>query len=247
MWAGPLMKALGRLAANEATVATYTTARSVRDALAAAGFVVDKRPGFGRKRDMLAGRYAPRWTTRHPRALAAPQWPQRRAIVVGAGLAGSAVAERLSARGWRIDLLDGAAKGESSAVILHAGISQPHISRDDCVLSRLTRAGFLYQRAQETTWDASIGERSGALQLAVDDESEAAMADMVEAQRLPGDYACYVTRDEASAAAERPGFCRGFGGFRLRAGYAPARWWAHDCKHFRETREERPTHSNLTM
>ena len=177
----------------------------MRDALTAAGFVVDKRPGFGRKRDMLAGRYAPRWTTRYPRAVSAPQWPERRAIVVGASLAGSAVAERLSTRGWRIDLLDGAAKGKSSAAILHAGISQPHISRDDCLLSRFTRTGFFYQLAQETSYphDASVGERSGALQLAADDESEAAMPATVNAQGLTSDYARHVTRDEASTVAGR--------------------------------------------
>lgn len=205
MWTPPLMKAIARLAAADATVATYTTARGVRDALAAAGFAVDKRPGFGRKRDMLAGRYAPRWATRYLRTVPSPHEGERHAMIVGAGVAGSAVAERLSARGWRLDLIDSVASRDAPAANLHAGISQPHISRDDCLLSRFTRAGFVYQLAQEMAYaeDTSVSQRCGALQLAGGTHAETAMADMVESQGLDPDYARYVDRDDACAAAGR--------------------------------------------
>lgn len=59
MWGRPLLRAVARLAQPGATFATWTVASSVRQALAAAGFAAEKRPGFGRKREMLAGRYAP--------------------------------------------------------------------------------------------------------------------------------------------------------------------------------------------
>jgi tRNA U34 5-methylaminomethyl-2-thiouridine-forming methyltransferase MnmC len=64
MWASQVIRALARLARPGATLATYTTARAVRDAVAAAGFVPELRPGFGRKRQLLAARYAPRGTPR---------------------------------------------------------------------------------------------------------------------------------------------------------------------------------------
>src|SRR5688572_15859324 len=54
MWTGAVMKALSRLARPGATLASYTTARVVRDALSAAGFQSVLRPGFGRKRHMVA-------------------------------------------------------------------------------------------------------------------------------------------------------------------------------------------------
>jgi tRNA U34 5-methylaminomethyl-2-thiouridine-forming methyltransferase MnmC len=38
------------------TCATYSAAGSVRRALDAAGFEVERRPGYGRKRHMTAGR-----------------------------------------------------------------------------------------------------------------------------------------------------------------------------------------------
>ena len=58
LWSAGIARELARLAAPGATLATWTVAREVRERLAAAGFEVEKRPGFGRKREMLAGRYA---------------------------------------------------------------------------------------------------------------------------------------------------------------------------------------------
>lgn len=61
--------------------------------------------------------------------------------VVGAGLAGAAVASSLARRGWRVTVLDAAAVPASGASGLPAGILAPHISPDDSLLSRLSRAG----------------------------------------------------------------------------------------------------------
>ncbi|HZR69172.1 MAG TPA: MnmC family methyltransferase, partial [Burkholderiales bacterium] len=58
LWSAVIMRELARLAARGATLATWTVAREVRERLAAAGFEVEKRPGFGRKREMLAGRFS---------------------------------------------------------------------------------------------------------------------------------------------------------------------------------------------
>jgi tRNA 5-methylaminomethyl-2-thiouridine biosynthesis bifunctional protein len=45
-----------RLAAPGATLATWTTAGEVRRRLAGADFLLERRPGFGGKREMLVGR-----------------------------------------------------------------------------------------------------------------------------------------------------------------------------------------------
>jgi tRNA 5-methylaminomethyl-2-thiouridine biosynthesis bifunctional protein len=60
-WSAATLGELARLAAPGATLATWTVARAVRERLAAAGFELEKRPGFGRKREMLAG-----YSTRTP-------------------------------------------------------------------------------------------------------------------------------------------------------------------------------------
>jgi tRNA 5-methylaminomethyl-2-thiouridine biosynthesis bifunctional protein len=66
---------------------------------------------------------------------------QNKAIVIGAGLAGSAVAYSLAQRGWQVEVIDqhGGLGGGASA--LPAGIFATHVSRDNNVLSRITRDG----------------------------------------------------------------------------------------------------------
>jgi len=57
LWSPTLCLLLARKAADGATLATWSVAGSVRRAMIDAGFVVEKRPGFAGKRQMLVGRY----------------------------------------------------------------------------------------------------------------------------------------------------------------------------------------------
>lgn len=122
MWTARVFEALGRLAAPEATAATWSAARTVREGLERAGFAVQPAPGFAHKRDMTRAVRAPRHPARPPgRALAA--WPPvagasagsaravgpvaaGHALVVGGGLAGAAAAEALARSGWRCTVLE---------------------------------------------------------------------------------------------------------------------------------------------
>jgi tRNA 5-methylaminomethyl-2-thiouridine biosynthesis bifunctional protein len=56
VWSAALMSRLACLAAPDATAATWSSARRVRDALAAAGFVVQRVPGYAGKREMTVAR-----------------------------------------------------------------------------------------------------------------------------------------------------------------------------------------------
>ena len=206
MWTPAVTKALARLARPGATLATYTTARAVRDALAGAGFVPELRHGFGRKRQMLAARYAP---PRPPRRAAptAPAWSERHAIVVGAGLAGAAVTERLVARGWRVDVIERRPAPAAEASGIRAGVFHPHVSRDDSILSRLTRAGFLYAlgrwQALESAGHRLDWRRCGVLQVAKDSREEPRMAATARALGFPTDYLEYLQQGAAGARAGR--------------------------------------------
>jgi len=55
MWSPTVYEHMASLSAPDARVATFTAAGDVRRGLIAAGFSVDKRPGFGRKRECLSG------------------------------------------------------------------------------------------------------------------------------------------------------------------------------------------------
>lgn len=195
MWTHPVMRSLSRLAAEEATVATWSVAGAVRDALQATGFAVEKRAGFGGKREMLVARNTRKRDSHHFSG-------DRKAIVVGAGLAGAAVCERLCARGWEVELHERHAEPAQEASGNHAGTFHPIVTPDDSVFARLTRAGFLYALQR---WNALAGvryDRCGVLQLARNDKELASQRESTAG--LPPDYAQYVTAEEASSQAGVP-------------------------------------------
>ena len=57
MWQETLFTLMARHSKDSTTVATFSVARQVRDQLSDNGFVICKRKGFGRKRDMLTARF----------------------------------------------------------------------------------------------------------------------------------------------------------------------------------------------
>lgn len=202
MWSAEVFKTLGRLARDGATIATYTAAGQVRRDLIAAGFDVARRPGYGRKRDMLAGRYAPPYRMRRYDPPAPPPPRAREAIVVGAGMAGAAMARRLVARGWRVRLFERAQAPGTAASGNPAGVFHPQLSADDNVLSRLTRAGFLYALSQWRTLPGGLpGRADGLLQVATSEAEARAMAQLVTAHGYPDTYAKWVDAQHASALA----------------------------------------------
>lgn len=88
IWDLHTFKAVARCCRRGTRIATWTIARSVRDALAQSGFVVKKVPGIPPKRDNLQGEYNPAWEPKRTQPS-----PERRApstcVVIGAGLAGA--------------------------------------------------------------------------------------------------------------------------------------------------------------
>ena len=222
MWQPSLLRHCGRLAAPGATLATYTTAPDVRDALTATGFTVERLPGYGRKRHRLAATFTPpTWQTQHAVPLNQAT-DKRKALIIGAGLAGAAVAERLAARGWQITLIDALPEAASGASGIRAGLLHPHLSPDDALLSRLIRHGFLYALA---TWKRLSNEHplsgscDGMAHVAQDRPSEAGMASTAARLGLPGEYAQFMDRNALSAAC----------GLSLTAGgywYPQAGWMA---------------------
>jgi tRNA 5-methylaminomethyl-2-thiouridine biosynthesis bifunctional protein len=196
MWSPQLLRALSRLAAPGATAATWSVASAVRHALEATGFAVEKRSGLGEKKEMLTATYA-----RNPPVSSAFE---KRAAVIGAGVAGAAVCERLCARGWEVELYERHAAPAQEASGNHAGAFHPIVTPDDSVFARLTRAGFLFSLSYWKNFSEMRWDPCGVLQLARDAKEEASQRASIAALALPPQYAQYVTRDEASAHAGVP-------------------------------------------
>ncbi|MES2509847.1 MAG: FAD-dependent 5-carboxymethylaminomethyl-2-thiouridine(34) oxidoreductase MnmC [Pseudomonadota bacterium] len=172
IWDIHTFKAVARCCRRGTRIATWTIARAVRDALAQAGFVVHKTPGIAPKRDNLQGEYNPAWEPKKPVGPAAPSMLQpARCVVVGAGLAGAAVAASLARRGWQVTVLDEADGPAAGASGLPAGLLAPHVSPDDSLLSRLSRSGvrITLQQGRQLLKDGQDWQHSGVLQRVMPD------------------------------------------------------------------------------
>jgi tRNA 5-methylaminomethyl-2-thiouridine biosynthesis bifunctional protein len=183
MWEPRLLRHLGRLAAPSCTAATWSVAAPARAALEGAGFRVEKTRGFGTKREMLRGHLIPRVKE----ALVAES--TRSALVIGAGVAGAAVSERLASRGWQVALIERHAQPAAEASGNPAGVFHPVVSPDDSLFARMTRAAFLYLLHHWKNLAGLGWARCGVLQMARDEQELASQRRALETLGYPAEYA----------------------------------------------------------
>jgi tRNA 5-methylaminomethyl-2-thiouridine biosynthesis bifunctional protein len=205
MWQPDVLAEVARLSRPGATCATYSVAGEVRRGLEAAGFAVGKTAGFGRKREMLRGELVkpPPAGWRAPWFARPPLTTDRRAVVVGAGLAGTATAASLAARGWSVDLVDrhGTLAAEASGNpqgMLYARLS-PHAT----ALSELVGAGLQYSCRLLPTLPLEPGadwEPCGVVQLAYADDEARRHAQLAKLG-WPAALLSHLDRADAAALA----------------------------------------------
>ncbi|HEX4780545.1 MAG TPA: bifunctional tRNA (5-methylaminomethyl-2-thiouridine)(34)-methyltransferase MnmD/FAD-dependent 5-carboxymethylaminomethyl-2-thiouridine(34) oxidoreductase MnmC [Usitatibacter sp.] len=195
MWSPEVVRELARLASPGATLATWTVAGGVRSALAGAGFAIEKREGFAGKREMLVGHRAGTRPDRQP--------AERRAVVVGGGLAGTLAAERIAARGWHVELVEARAERDAAAV----GLVRPVVNLRDAVNAQASRSAFLYALQHYRGLDRDgyhlQWRASGVLQLAQDADEAARFEAIVRSQGYPAEFLSFVEADRAREIADR--------------------------------------------
>lgn len=200
LWQAPLLERVVEKMAPDATLATYSAARTVRDSLTTLGLTVQRQPGFAGKRDMTTASKtgAASITTTSANA-------PKTVTVLGAGLAGCSVANRLAARGCRVLLVDampGLAQATSGNPM---GAIQPQLARRDSVAAQWTRSAFfdtLRTVARLRSQGLEMAGRfDGLLHLAKDEHDAQKMQDLLREQDWPATLVRWVERDEASALA----------------------------------------------
>lgn len=228
MWAGPLLQRLNRLAAPGATAATWSAARGVRDALAAAGFTVERTPGFAGKRDMTVARFEPRYQAAAPAGGLLTPSCERQALIIGAGLAGCAAAWGLAEQGWSSTVID-AANGPAQAASGNAGgLFHAIVHGEDGIHARAHRAAALATAAVAGPWlrDGRLaGSDAGLLRLdRKTDEGQAAA--LLQRQGWPQDTLRWLgqhdARERSGLAVPCGGWWFGQAGWLSPAGYARA-------------------------
>ncbi|WP_338475340.1 bifunctional tRNA (5-methylaminomethyl-2-thiouridine)(34)-methyltransferase MnmD/FAD-dependent 5-carboxymethylaminomethyl-2-thiouridine(34) oxidoreductase MnmC [Pseudomonas khavaziana] len=189
MWTAELFAELARLAAPGSTISTFTSTGWVRRLINAAGFKMKRTPGIGHKWEILRGEFVG-WPQDTPRPTATPPWfarptthhAERRALVIGAGLAGCATAASLASRGWQVCLLERHAALAQEASGNPQGVLYLKLSAHGTALSQMIVSGFGYTRRlleqlqRGVDWDAC-----GVLQLAFNPKEAERQAQLAQA------------------------------------------------------------------
>jgi tRNA 5-methylaminomethyl-2-thiouridine biosynthesis bifunctional protein len=191
------VRPLARIAASGARLHADELLEEQRAALRGQGFVFDDD-----SRAVFA--------SRKPRLPVPPVLPQehKRALVVGAGLAGSAACASLCARGWQVTLVERHAAPAMEASGNLAGIFMPLLSRDDNIPTRLTRAAYLYAlrawRQLGGIGGAIEGQACGVLQLARDANHAEVSRAIAREAHFPPEFARWLEAPEAEALLGLP-------------------------------------------
>lgn len=194
MWQPALFTQMARLSHAETTFSTFTSAGKVRRGLTEAGFKVSKVPGFGSKREMLCGHYL---GENKP-----TDKGHRKAIVIGAGIAGCSSAHALATRGWQVTLIERHSKAAEEASGNPVAVLYPRLAMQQTLMSQLSLAGFLYSNRliKHIALDVDAASQCGLLQLAFD-AREAERCKAVTEQDLPSDIVRKVDAKKASEIA----------------------------------------------
>lgn len=134
MWREEVLARVADHTAPGGSFATFTVAGVVRRGLEKSGFTLERRPGFGKKREMLAGRISK----------APDNAPHLNKIaILGAGIAGACAAFLARRAGVEVTVIDpkGAASGASGNP---GGLVMPRIEAVDNPAARFYRDAYFY-------------------------------------------------------------------------------------------------------
>lgn len=210
MWQPAVLDEVARLAAPGCRLATFTSAGAVRRGLEQRGFAMQRRPGFGSKRECLSGVMG---TT----GSAVAGWPERVAVV-GAGVAGAAVAGALRRRGVETVWLDRRPAIAAEASGNPLGVLMPRPTLDGGPAGALSAAAFRHALVECGGRGIAIGG-DGVLELAADAPAHARQRRLAAAGMLDAVDGRLVDSAEASRIAgvslDRPGVWYGRAGWVL--------------------------------
>ncbi|HYC67073.1 FAD-dependent 5-carboxymethylaminomethyl-2-thiouridine(34) oxidoreductase MnmC [Brevundimonas sp.] len=144
MWSEAVLDGVAARSAPGARIGTFTVAGVVRRGLAERGFAVEKRPGHGRKRERLEAR--------RPGGIGVETRPS--VAVVGAGVAGAALARAFAVQGARCTVVEQAAAGAAGASGFPSALVTPRLDAGDAAIAALhgqalSRARALYAAVPE--------------------------------------------------------------------------------------------------
>ncbi|MGA0606404.1 tRNA (5-methylaminomethyl-2-thiouridine)(34)-methyltransferase MnmD [Phenylobacterium sp. VNQ135] len=192
MWSDEVLALVGARSAPGARAATFTVAGQVRRGLAAAGFEVEKRPGFGRKRERLEARLPGQ----------AREADARRVAIIGAGVAGAAAARAVRALGGEAVVLEAEAPGSGGSGN-PAALVTPRLDAGLAAPARLFARAFARAVALYGELPEAI-VTTGVLQLAMMDRDPARFAKIASSDLFEPGSLNLLTSEQATARLSEP-------------------------------------------
>lgn len=224
LWQEDLFKLLARCSHRQSTLSSYSVAGQVRKNLLQAGFAVEKRPGYGKKRHMLYATTTGAKTANRSKVKPWFRLPARRhgaspdgemsddstapsAIVIGAGMAGASTANSLATRGWRVTVYDSAPVPASGASGNRQLALRCRLYRKQSAMAEFFMQAYLFsgrefaklQRERGLDWHPC-----GVLQLASALNKQQAISDSDIAALYPQQLVELVSQQQASTLANAP-------------------------------------------
>lgn len=234
MWKDALFSAIKNLSGRSTTFATFTAASAVRKQLIAIGFECQKIKGFGRKREMLIGKFSveekqkgrkpevDEQTTpthfrdhKHQKIDAEPSWHLNRfssnkkvehCIVIGGGLAGCHTAFALAKKNIRVTLLEKNNTLAMEASGNRQGVVYAKLSPHNSPLNTFNLAALLYasQFYHSLGLYEKCGDACGVLHLAINDNLRTQYQAFCETFRESPDFSRWLTTEECEAVSGVP-------------------------------------------
>ncbi|UYV19784.1 bifunctional tRNA (5-methylaminomethyl-2-thiouridine)(34)-methyltransferase MnmD/FAD-dependent 5-carboxymethylaminomethyl-2-thiouridine(34) oxidoreductase MnmC [Halomonas qaidamensis] len=244
MWQPELFDAMAARSRPGATFATFTCAGVVKRGLKAAGFSWQKVPGFGRKREMLAGYIdtPPKDTRRQstPWFMPPTDKPANHVVVIGAGMAGCSVAAALAKRGIKVTVIERDAPGAGGSGN-RQGALYVKLAAETNHQSRFYLSGLLYsqrwlsQQAFTSPQETPLWQPCGVVQLALSDKEATRQQRFMARHPLPE----AVVSAQSETLSELVGLpiTAGHGLFYPQAGWVRPKLL---CKHLLQ-------HANITL
>lgn len=217
LWVDDVVAAVSQHSRPGTTVATFTAVGRVRRALIAAGFEMAKVPGYGRKREMLAGQFKPENLDQgidqdldqesalshagNESSASPSDEPSRSVAIVGAGIAGALLARNLAERGLQVTVVDsedGPGKGASGNLqgALYVKLGVDYSPQTQLALAALLYAQRFYAPLENDAWFPS-----GVLQIAQSDAEARRQQKFLDNNDYPVSVVRPVDAQEASGFA----------------------------------------------
>lgn len=200
MWTEAAIDAIHSHSKPGTTLATFTSVGEVRRLLTGFGFTMHKVPGFGSKRDMLAGALAA------PAAHATPAAANdiESIAIIGAGVAGSLLARNLAQRGLHVTVIDQAEEAGTAASGNLQGALYVKLGVEFNDQARLGLSSLLFSQRYYQQFGGDCWHPSGLVQLAHSDSEQDRQARFIERNDYPAGVLRRVSPEEVSELAGIP-------------------------------------------